>query len=121
MNLRRASCIFFLPGTKSQNIIQAYISTVKVLRQLDPSGVVMEMVLEPCSNYLRHREDAIRQIMQDLLSSSDVEKSDLASELTNVNEDKTNAFCWEERLTKKPEDWFPESRETDPTRGINIF
>ena len=40
-------------GTKTQFIIQVYISTVKALRNLDPSGVVLEIVLEPMQKYLK--------------------------------------------------------------------
>jgi len=41
-----------IAGVSTQNIISVYISAVKALRELDPSGVVMEMVLEPCTTYL---------------------------------------------------------------------
>jgi len=104
-------------GVKSQTIIEAYISAVKALRELDDTGVVMEIVLQPCSNYLRERDDAVRQIMHDLLNPTDHEKNDLAEELSNLHSHRVDHLCWEERITKTPSAWCPDSRETNPSKA----
>ena len=100
------------PGVSTQSIISVYISAVKALRELDISGVVMEMVLESCTEYLTQREDSVRMIMQGLLW--DDGSNDLAAELTsNLKEDSplTN-----ELVTSKPEEWNPDPREADPRK-----
>nr|XP_002124151.1 anaphase-promoting complex subunit 2 [Ciona intestinalis] len=99
------------PGVSTQNIITVYISAVKALRELDSTGVVMEMVLEPCTTYLTQREDAVRMIMQGLLG--DEGTNDLAAELANSQET-DQSKCWNERVTENPEDWIPDPREADP-------
>ncbi|CAK8674965.1 unnamed protein product [Clavelina lepadiformis] len=101
------------PGVSTQNIITVYIAAVKALRELDLSGVVMEMVLEPCTTYLTQREDSVRMIMQGLLW--DDGSNDLAAELATTQEPEEVA-CWNERVTEKPEDWMPDPREADPNK-----
>ncbi|CAG8818155.1 7825_t:CDS:1, partial [Racocetra fulgida] len=42
-----------IPGAGTNDIINTYISTVKCLRLLDPSGVLLEKITGPIRNYLR--------------------------------------------------------------------
>jgi len=112
------------PGTKTQFIIQAYISTVKALRDLDPSGVVLEIVLEPVQKYLKNRPDSVKQIMNDLLNQSEGEKGDLAIELTNqVQENKSDLkqSWWHQKITASPFDWSPDPRESDPLKVSSVY
>ena len=54
------------PGTDTSKIIQVYVSAIKALRHLDPSGITRESISEPVRSYLRARPDAIRQIVTSL-------------------------------------------------------
>ena len=102
------------PGVSTQSIISVYISAVKALRELDVSGVVMEMVLESCTEYLTQRDDSVRMIMQGLLW--DDGSNDLAAELTSNQKDE-HPFSSEQRSTCKPEEWLPDPREADPRKS----
>ncbi|XP_026461235.1 anaphase-promoting complex subunit 2-like [Ctenocephalides felis] len=48
------------PGANTPDILTAYISAIKALRHLDPSGVLLETITEPVRQYLRGRDDTIR-------------------------------------------------------------
>ncbi|XP_001605994.1 anaphase-promoting complex subunit 2 [Nasonia vitripennis] len=67
------------PGVSTPDILTAYIAAIKVLRQLDPTGVLLEMITEPIKVYLRGREDTVRCVVSGLLDESST--SDLADEL----------------------------------------
>ena len=62
------------PGADTANIIQVYVSAIKALRQLDPSGVTLEAVSDRVRTYLKARPDTIRQIVTSL---TDPETSEL--------------------------------------------
>jgi anaphase-promoting complex subunit 2 len=63
-----------LPGVDTANIIQVYVSAIKALSCLDPSGVKLEAVSERVRAYLKARPDTIRQIVTSL---TDPETSEL--------------------------------------------
>ena len=42
------------PGAATSDILQQYVSTIKVLRYLDPPGVLLYGVAEPIRRYLRY-------------------------------------------------------------------
>ena len=50
-------------GVNTADILTAYIAAIRALRVLDPSGVLLELVCEPVSRYLRSREDTVRCIV----------------------------------------------------------
>ena len=50
-------------GASTVDIIQQYIGTIKTLLELDPSGVVLELVSDPIKEYLRERKDTIRCVV----------------------------------------------------------
>ena len=54
------------PGAETAQIIEVYISTIKVLREMDPSGELLEVVTRPVRDYLRGRSDTIRCIITSL-------------------------------------------------------
>ena len=62
------------PGADTANIIQVYVSAIKALRQLDPTGVTLEAVSDRVRTYLKARADTIRQIVTSL---TDPETSEL--------------------------------------------
>lgn len=50
-------------GAATTDILLQYVSTIKALRVMDPTGVVLEAVGEPIKEYLRGRKDTIRCIV----------------------------------------------------------
>jgi anaphase-promoting complex subunit 2 len=54
------------PGAQTSQIIDVYISTIKVLREMDSSGELLDVVTRPVREYLRGREDTIRCIVTSL-------------------------------------------------------
>ena len=50
-------------GAKTGDIIDIYVNSIKVLRQVDPSGVLLEAVSGPTREYLQGRKDTIRCIV----------------------------------------------------------
>jgi len=65
------------PGVDTNDILTAYVSAIRALRVLDPSGVLLDAVCDPVRMYLRHREDTVRCIVTDLTEKH----SELAEEL----------------------------------------
>ncbi|EGD78910.1 hypothetical protein PTSG_01885 [Salpingoeca rosetta] len=63
------------PGPQTSDIINQYISTVKTLRTLDPSGVLLELVCSPVREYLKRRPDTVRCIVE-LLIAEDADDFD---------------------------------------------
>jgi anaphase-promoting complex subunit 2 len=54
------------PGAKTSQIIDVYINTIKVLREMDPSGELLQVVTAPVREYLRGRDDCVRCIITSL-------------------------------------------------------
>ena len=79
-------------GVNTADILTAYIAAIRALRVLDPSGVLLELVCEPVSRYLRSREDTVRCIVSSLMSDDD-NSSELAEELT-----KNEGLCLDESI-----------------------
>ena len=65
------------PGVDTKDILTAYVSAIRALRVLDPSGVLLDAVCDPVRKYLRRREDTVRCIVSDLTDKH----SELAEEL----------------------------------------
>lgn len=65
------------PGVDTNDILTAYVSAIRALRVLDPSGALLDAVCDPVRMYLRHREDTVRCIVTDLTEKH----SELAEEL----------------------------------------
>lgn len=59
------------PGAATTDIIQHYISTIRALHFVEPSGAVLEAVSAPLREYLRTRKDAIRCIVTMLTDDGD--------------------------------------------------
>ena len=72
------------PGADTANIIQVYVSAIKALRHLDPTGVTLEAVSDRVRTYLKARPDTIRQIVTSL---TDPETSDLLEPSTTAEGD----------------------------------
>ena len=53
-------------GANTSQIIEMYISTIKVLRILDPRRILLDTVTMPVRQYLQHRKDTVRCIVANL-------------------------------------------------------
>jgi anaphase-promoting complex subunit 2 len=54
------------PGANTSQIIDVYMNTIQVLRVLDPSDRLLQVVAEPVRSYLRGRPDTVRCIISSL-------------------------------------------------------
>ncbi len=56
-------------------ILEAYIKTIKVLKKLDSSGILLEMIAEIINKYLslatRQRSDTLRSIVEIVIHDED--------------------------------------------------
>lgn len=66
------------PGVDTGDILTGYVAAIKALRHLDPSGVLLEAIIEPVKDYLRGRQDTVRCVITSLIEDT---PSDLAEEL----------------------------------------
>lgn len=93
------------PGVNTPEILTAYVSTIRALRHLDPSGVILEAVTKPVRSYLRNREDTVRSVVSSLTEEG--VGSELAEELAKYAEnDEDKDEAWDE--------WVPDPVDADP-------
>ncbi|CAH0728449.1 unnamed protein product, partial [Brenthis ino] len=101
------------PGVNTPDILTAYISTIRALRHLDPSGVILETVTKPVRTYLRNREDTVRSVVSSL--TEDGAGSELAEELAKfaaeTDDDNEKEEAWDE--------WVPDPVDADPKINAN--
>jgi anaphase-promoting complex subunit 2 len=101
------------PGVNTPDVLTAYVAAIRALRQLDPTGVLLETVTQPVRQYLRWRDDTVRCVVTSLTEEG---PSELADELvrgealqldegTPSDEDMTN---WET--------WNPDPVDADPSK-----
>ncbi len=108
------ACRLLHPGANTAQILDVYISTIKALRLLDPSGVLLEAICEPIKSYLRKREDTVRCIVTSLTDDSN---SELFEELGRG--DGLIAQTYAESDDEKSvygEEWTPDPIEADPRK-----
>ncbi len=124
MNLRQILATRLLhPGANTAQILDVYIATIKALRLLDPTGVLLEAISEPIKNYLRKRNDTVRCIVTSLTDDSN---SDLYEELgrgenmqpiaQNFDESDDENEDAEETEEWKPDPIGADSRKTSRSR-----
>ncbi|XP_065067924.1 anaphase-promoting complex subunit 2-like isoform X2 [Rhopilema esculentum] len=92
------------------DILTQYISTIRALRALEPSGVILENVCEPLREYLRTREDTIRCIIMSLTdqdSGTDLAEELIASEPVPID------VVDDADSDSDGEDWMPEPVDAD--------
>ncbi|KMZ69241.1 Anaphase-promoting complex subunit 2 [Zostera marina] len=77
----------------TNDILDQYISTIKALRTVDPTGVFLETVAEPVRDYLRGRKDTIKCIVTMLTDGSG----------GNPSGPRTNGDSLLEELNRDPE------------------
>ncbi|KAJ5101604.1 hypothetical protein NUU61_003826 [Penicillium alfredii] len=56
------------PGASTVEILQLYISIIRVFHLLDPKGVLLDRIARPIRRYLRDRDDTVKVIVGGLLA-----------------------------------------------------
>eukprot|EP00948_MAST-09A_sp_MAST-9A-sp1_P001753 g1753.t1 len=59
------------PGAETSQVLEVFIDTIKVLRVLDSTGILLEAVSGEIKGYLRGRKDTIRCIVASLTNTSE--------------------------------------------------
>jgi anaphase-promoting complex subunit 2 len=67
-------------------ILQVYISLIRVFAVLDTKGVLVDRVARPIRRYLRDREDTVKVIVNGLLARPRVNAEDGARADNNVDD-----------------------------------
>nr|XP_029118458.1 anaphase-promoting complex subunit 2 isoform X2 [Elaeis guineensis] len=117
-------------GASTYDILHQYVSTIKALRIIDPTGVFLEAVGEPIRDYLRGRKDTIKCIVTMLTDgpggnpsgpgnagdslleelNRDAENQESTDYDDDINSDDKQAWINAER-------WEPDPVEADPSKG----
>ncbi|CAD6338423.1 unnamed protein product [Miscanthus lutarioriparius] len=118
-------------GASTNDILHQYVSTIKALRTIDPTGVFLEAVGEPIRDYLRGRKDTIKCIVTMLTDGSGGSASgtgnagdNLLEELNRDAENQENADyddhanIDEKQAWLNSESWEPDPVEAGPLKGI---
>ncbi|KAL7554370.1 hypothetical protein ACHAWF_017822 [Thalassiosira exigua] len=94
------------PGAETAQIIEVYINTIKVLREMDPSGELLQVVTQPVREYLKGRSDTIRCIIKSL---TDEEGGELYEELRRQDAKPLEEAQLDEEDDEEPPtfDWEP--------------
>ncbi|XP_065836636.1 anaphase-promoting complex subunit 2-like [Oscarella lobularis] len=98
------------PGADTTDILTHYVSTIKSLRLLDPTGIVLEQAGQPVREYLRHRDDTVRRIVSSLIDSSSGELSEELMQNEPVLIEESDGSDYEDA-----ENWMPDPIDADPS------
>uniref|UniRef100_A0A1B6GF83 Anaphase-promoting complex subunit 2 n=3 Tax=Cuerna arida TaxID=1464854 RepID=A0A1B6GF83_9HEMI len=101
------------PGVNTPDILTAYIAAIRALRQLDPTGVLLEMVTQPVRHYLRTRDDTVRCVVTSL---TDDGPSDLAEELARGETLQVYDNSPHDVDPENWEQWNPDPVDADPSK-----
>jgi len=107
-------------GAATDDIIEQYVLTIRTLRAVDPSGVLLEAVSGAIRAYLRDRRDAVRCIVKMLTDDSSDEAGDtLFEELARTGEHVEDVSDAEmdddEAALAGAASWHPDPATADPT------
>ncbi|CAI0405954.1 unnamed protein product [Linum tenue] len=117
-------------GASTNDILHQYVSTIKALRTIDPTGVFLEAVGEPIRDYLRGRKDTIKCIVTMLTdgsggnaAASGITGDSLLEELNRDDEGQDNIGANDDFNTDDKQAWInaanwePDPAEADPLKG----
>ncbi|CAG8742081.1 1007_t:CDS:10 [Cetraspora pellucida] len=104
-----------IPGAGTNDIIITYISTVKCLRLLDPSGVLLEKITGPIRNYLRTREDAARFLVNSWMD--DESNNELVEELGHTE----NPIEDLDDYGVSDDNWVPDPMDAGPDYKSSMY
>ncbi|GAB4822840.1 hypothetical protein N2152v2_009886 [Parachlorella kessleri] len=111
------------PGAATTDILTQYVSTIKALQHIDPSGVILSAVAGPIRRYLRERKDTIRCIVTMLTDDGAEDVGTLFAELGNTEaggEDAGADFDGPDadaQALAEAQRWEPDPVEADPSRA----
>ncbi|CAH1786015.1 unnamed protein product, partial [Owenia fusiformis] len=101
------------PGVNTDDILVAYISAIRALRVLDPTGVILELVCEPVRKYLRSREDTVRCIVFSLTNDG---CNELSEELVKGHPLVLDESYHSDDESDDWENWSPDPVDADPAK-----
>eukprot|EP01025_Chloroclados_australasicus_P029595 TRINITY_DN29603_c1_g1_i3.p1 TRINITY_DN29603_c1_g1~~TRINITY_DN29603_c1_g1_i3.p1 ORF type:complete len:717 (+),score=104.41 TRINITY_DN29603_c1_g1_i3:320-2152(+) len=99
-------------GTQTNLILEFYLNIIKCFRILDPSGLLLENVVEPICAYLRRRPDTITCVINMITDQNNPgffyygEQAQQGHDMHGIYE--------EAKLFQQMDDWEPERVEVDP-------
>lgn len=103
------------PGANTSDILTQYVSAIRALHVLDPTGVILEHVCAPVRQYLRTREDTVRCIVTSL---TDENSTELAEELMRGDARAVSELgaLDSEDEDNDDENWMPPPSDADPDK-----
>lgn len=102
------------PGVDTSDIITGYVATIKTMRHLEKSGILLQTVTEPVKEYLRKgRQDTVRCVITSLIEEtpSDLSEELARSEAINAEEAERN-----QDEMNNWESWNPDPIDADPDK-----
>lgn len=106
------------PGVNTNDILTGYVASIKAIRHLDSSGVLLETITEPVKHYMRGRSDAVRCVVTALTEEG---PADLAEELAKSETlGEAPAKQRQDELTNW-EAWQPDPVDVNPSKFCVYF
>ncbi|XP_074601018.1 anaphase promoting complex subunit morula [Brevipalpus obovatus] len=99
------------PAVPTNDILTAYIQTIKSLKILDDSGVILEKVCVSIKKYLKGRDDTVKCIITALTDESSELAAELAKDIPPT--DDVNPLNDDEYILKNWRKWSPAPVEAD--------
>jgi anaphase-promoting complex subunit 2 len=102
------------PGVDTSDIITGYVATIKTMRHLEKSGILLQTVTEPVKEYLRKgRQDTVRCVITSLIEET---PSDLSEELARSEAIKAEETERNLDELNNWESWNPDPIDADPEK-----
>ncbi|KAL7046908.1 hypothetical protein ACKWTF_002737 [Chironomus riparius] len=93
-------------GVETSDIITGYVATIKTMRHLEKSGILLQTVTEPVKEYLRKcRQDTVRCVVTSLIEET---PSDLSEELARSEAIKAEENERNQDEMNNWQDWTPD-------------
>lgn len=118
-------------GASTNDILHQYVSTIKALRIIDPTGVFLEAVGEPIRDYLRGRKDTIKCIVTMLTdgpggnpNGPGNQGDGLLEELNRDEDSQENTGCDDDFNSDDKQSWINAERyvlHIDTSSFISIY
>ncbi|KAK4877403.1 hypothetical protein RN001_009909 [Aquatica leii] len=105
------------PGVSTPDILTAYVASIRSMRVLDPSGLLLEMVTQPMHQYLRSREDTVRCVVGSLTEEG---LNDLAEELVKGDAVHVDENGGSDEESENWENWMPDPVDIDRNKSSNV-
>lgn len=95
-------------GAASNQILDMYISTIRALRVLDPTDLLLEYATTPVRQYLQKRKDTVRCVVASLMEG---DQGDLQAELQANSQPLDYGADSEDEDGGPGEEWMPRKRD----------